>query len=95
MSATVIKLGSSIVADERGEVRTDVLAQVCDQAVGEWRERVGDRVLDVLGTSAATGPGVEVLKAALMRLVPEGGPAPPGVGLARHPVFPPGPDEGF
>jgi glutamate 5-kinase len=32
MPVTVIKLGSSIVADERGEVRLDVLEQVCAQA---------------------------------------------------------------
>ncbi len=31
MSCLVIKLGSSIVADERGEVRTDVLGRICDQ----------------------------------------------------------------
>ena len=32
MSPTVIKLGSSIVADERGELRLDVLDEVCRQA---------------------------------------------------------------
>jgi glutamate 5-kinase len=31
MSCLVIKLGSSIVADERGEVRIDVLGGICDQ----------------------------------------------------------------
>jgi glutamate 5-kinase len=31
MTCVVVKLGSSIVADERGDVRGDVLAQVCDQ----------------------------------------------------------------
>ena len=31
MACLVVKLGSSIVADERGAVRTDVLAGVCDQ----------------------------------------------------------------
>src|SRR5579884_1967080 len=31
MSPLVVKLGSSIVADERGEVRTDVLEPICDQ----------------------------------------------------------------
>ena len=31
MATVVVKLGSSIVADERGEVRADVLGAVCDQ----------------------------------------------------------------
>ncbi len=34
MSCLVVKLGSSIVADERGEVRTDVLERICDQLAG-------------------------------------------------------------
>ena len=31
MSSVVIKLGSSIVADERGGVRDDVLRRLCDE----------------------------------------------------------------
>jgi glutamate 5-kinase len=31
MGSLVVKLGSSLVADERGEVREDVLGQVCDE----------------------------------------------------------------
>ena len=31
MSTIVVKLGSSIVADDAGEVRTQVLATVCDE----------------------------------------------------------------
>jgi glutamate 5-kinase len=57
MSATVIKLGSSIVADERGEVREDVLAEVCDQAAQLYRE--GRRV--VLVTSGAIARGMNVM----------------------------------
>ena len=30
MGPIVVKLGSSIVADERGEVRADVLGRICD-----------------------------------------------------------------
>ena len=57
MSATVIKLGSSIVADERGEVREDVLAEVCDQAAQLYRE--GRRI--VLVTSGAIARGMNVM----------------------------------
>src|SRR5918911_3441893 len=32
MGTAVIKVGSSIVADDRGELRADTLAHVCDQA---------------------------------------------------------------
>ncbi len=41
MKRAVIKLGSSIVADENGELRTDVLARICDTVAslhGEGRE---------------------------------------------------------
>ena len=31
MSLTVVKLGSTLVADERGDVRADVLREVCRQ----------------------------------------------------------------
>ena len=57
MSATVIKLGSSIVADERGEVRADVLEQVCDQAAELYRE--GRRI--VLVTSGAIARGMNLM----------------------------------
>ena len=58
MSATVIKLGSSIVADERGEVREDVLAHVCDQAAELYRE--GRRI--VLVTSGAIARGMNLMR---------------------------------
>ena len=58
MSATVIKLGSSIVADERGEVREDVLAQVCDQTAELYRG--GRRI--VLVTSGAIARGMNVMR---------------------------------
>jgi GTP-binding protein len=66
-----------------------------DEAAGEWRERLGEEALEVIVTSAATGLGVDELKAALMRLVPEEPPAPPEVALAEHRVYRPGADEGF
>src|SRR4051794_25020084 len=58
MSATVIKLGSSIVADERGEVREDVLEQVCDQAAQLYRE---GRLI-VLVTSGAIARGMNLMR---------------------------------
>ncbi len=58
MSATVIKLGSSIVADERGEVREDVLTEVCDQAAQLYRG--GRRI--VLVTSGAIARGMNLMQ---------------------------------
>jgi glutamate 5-kinase len=58
VSATVIKLGSSIVADDRGEVREDVLEQVCDQTAELYRE--GRRI--VLVTSGAVARGMNLMK---------------------------------
>jgi glutamate 5-kinase len=54
---TVIKLGSSIVADDRGEVRTEILAQVCDQTAQLYRE--GRRI--VLVTSGAIARGMNLM----------------------------------
>ncbi|MEA2448220.1 MAG: glutamate 5-kinase [Thermoleophilaceae bacterium] len=58
MSATVIKLGSSIVADARGEVREDVLTHVCDQAAELYRD--GRRI--VLVTSGAIARGMNLMQ---------------------------------
>ena len=38
MKRVVVKLGSSVVADARGEPRLDVLAGVCDAMAGAHRE---------------------------------------------------------
>jgi GTP-binding protein len=40
------------------------------EAVSAWRERLGDAVLDVVVTSAATGAGLDDLRAAIFRHVP-------------------------
>jgi glutamate 5-kinase len=53
----VIKLGSAIVAEDDGALRTDVLTRVC-AAVGE-RRALGDEV--VIVTSGAIAVGVKVL----------------------------------
>jgi glutamate 5-kinase len=58
VSATVIKLGSSIVADARGEVREDVLTHVCDQAAELYRD--GRRI--VLVTSGAIARGMNLMQ---------------------------------
>ena len=57
MALTVVKLGSSIVADPTGEVRHDVIAPVCD-AVAE-RHTAGDSV--VMVTSGAIARGVRLM----------------------------------
>ena len=57
MSSLVVKLGSSIVADDAGEVRADVLAPVCDAVAARHEE--GDEV--VLVTSGAIARGVRLI----------------------------------
>jgi glutamate 5-kinase len=58
MATVVVKLGSSIVADDRGEVRTDVLAGVCDEAARHHGE--GDEL--VLVTSGAIARGMRLME---------------------------------
>ncbi|MBV9212874.1 MAG: glutamate 5-kinase [Actinobacteria bacterium] len=58
MGTTVVKLGSSIVADERGEVRGDVLASVCEQVV----ELHGAGHSVVLVTSGAIARGMRLME---------------------------------
>jgi glutamate 5-kinase len=58
MAATVIKLGSSIVADERGEVREDVLAEVAAQTA---ELRAAGREV-VLVTSGAIARGMRLME---------------------------------
>ncbi len=57
MSRVVVKLGSSIVADERGEVRLDVLERICDQLAALYR--AGEDVIVV--TSGAIARGMSVM----------------------------------
>ena len=61
MARYVVKLGSSVVADERGAVREDVLARVCAE-VGA-RRLAGDEV--VLVTSGAIARGMQVMGLAM------------------------------
>jgi len=78
--------------------KADLVApEVVDKAIAEWRGRVGDAVLDVLATSAATGFGIETLTAAIVRAVPaeEVPREAPGEVMAEHKVFRPGADDAF
>jgi glutamate 5-kinase len=56
MSSIVVKLGSSIVADDRGEVRADVLPGVCDQLA--QLHAAGRSVIVVTSGAIARGMGV-------------------------------------
>jgi glutamate 5-kinase len=56
MALLVVKLGSSIVADDRGDVRADVLGRVCDELAE--RHHAGDSVLVVTSGAIARGMGV-------------------------------------
>ena len=56
MGPMVVKLGSSIVADDRGEVRADVLGRVCDELSD--LHRAGRPVIVVTSGAIARGMGV-------------------------------------
>ncbi len=56
MAPIVIKLGSSIVADDRGEVRLEVLAGICDEIAALYRS--GEAVVVVTSGAIARGMGV-------------------------------------
>ena len=53
MAIAVVKLGSSIVADDEGEVRTEVLATLCDEVAA--RHAAGDEVVVVTSGAIARG----------------------------------------
>jgi GTP-binding protein len=68
------------------------------EAVAEWGNRLGNGVREVIVTSAATGAGLEELRAAIVAGVPEDPPAvPPGEAapeaLAEHRVYRPAEGE--
>ncbi|MEA2271086.1 MAG: glutamate 5-kinase, partial [Solirubrobacteraceae bacterium] len=56
MARYVVKLGSSIVAEDSGELRADVLTRVCDEVAA--RHARGDEV--VIVTSGAIARGMQV-----------------------------------
>src|SRR6202034_193946 len=55
MSTLVVKLGSSIVADDDGTVRDDVLERICDEVAA--LHHAGDRVIVVTSGAIARGLG--------------------------------------
>ena len=57
MATVVVKLGSSVVADDAGEVRTDLLAALCDAVAA--RHGAGDEVIVV--TSGAIARGMRLM----------------------------------
>ena len=59
MGPVVIKLGSSIVADDRGEVRIDVLTRICDELAE--LHRAGRQPVVVTSGAIARGMGVMAL----------------------------------
>ena len=59
MALLVVKLGSSIVADVRGDVRADVLSRICDELAE--RHHAGDEVVVVTSGAIARGMGVMAL----------------------------------
>jgi GTP-binding protein len=73
-----------------------VPADRVEEAVAEWRGRLGDDVVDVLATSAATGAGTPELAAAIFRHVP---PEPERAGehapVLAHRVYRPGAGDAF
>ncbi|HEX6582887.1 MAG TPA: glutamate 5-kinase [Thermoleophilaceae bacterium] len=58
MATVVVKLGSSIVADDAGDLRTDVLEALCDEVAK--RHEAGDAV--VLVTSGAIARGMRLME---------------------------------
>jgi glutamate 5-kinase len=56
MGSVVVKLGSSIVADDRGEVRTEALSRICDE-IAELH-RAGREPVVVTSGAIARGVGV-------------------------------------
>jgi GTP-binding protein len=91
-----------IVVLSKRDLVTDELAV---ELVGEWRQRLGDRVLDVLAVSSATGAGLLELSDAIFAAVP-----PVSEGRisaderaavvepefeAEHTVYQPAGDQGF
>jgi glutamate 5-kinase len=79
MATVVVKLGSSIVADDRGEVRADVLESVCGEVAG--RHRAGDDVVVV--TSGAIARGMALMSLPMRPTAMEGLQAASAVGQGK------------
>ena len=67
-------------------------------AVAAWTDRLGDSAITVLATSAATGAGLDELRSAIVRNVPEdlvAEPAPASEAAATHRVYRPAAGDAF
>ena len=72
-------------------------------AIREWRTRLGEDALDVIPVSSATGEGLEELRAAIVRELPESEPGPDAPGAepqapgfeAEHRVYRPVGEGGY
>ena len=67
------RLPELIVLSKRDLVNSEQV----EEAVAEWRQRVGDRALGVMAASSATGEGLPELRAVILRELPEEVPARP------------------
>ena len=76
-----------------------VTLEQADAAIHAWSERLGDSVIAVLATSAATGAGLEELRSAIMRSVPvedeDEEPRPAADAPATHRVYRPAARDAF
>lgn len=78
--------------------KADLVApELADEAVAEWRQRLGESVLDVVVTSSATGSGMDRLRTAIVQAVPAEEPVEEAAGevVAEHRVYRPGADDAF
>jgi GTP-binding protein len=76
--------------------KTDLVPEErVDQALADWRERLGDSVLEVLATSAATGAGVPELASAIFRHVPPAEHPAEAAPVVAHRVYRPGAQDSF
>jgi GTPase len=83
--------------------KRDLLAvEQVEAAVGEWRERLGERTVAVLAVSSATGEGLEDLRQRVLAELPEIPPAriestgEPAAGFeAEHRVYRPAGEGGY
>jgi GTPase len=72
-----------------------------EEAVREWKERLGEQVLDVLAVSSATGEGLDALRQRILAALPDLEPlAAPGADLddefeAEHRVYRPAGEGGY
>jgi GTP-binding protein len=86
--------------------KADLVApDVAEQALQEWTQRLGDKVLDVVLTSSATREGLDRLSAAIFKHAPSsatekphwtpGGEAEPAALRPEHMVYKPTEKDGF